>query len=83
MAYSNYLFFINYLDKYEKDFYYKEALGYSKTLKKFDETLLKPFQYDNSPKKLKIGFISGDFRKHPIGYFLFETLEHIKNMDWN
>ena len=81
LAYSNYLFFINYSDKYEKNFYYKEAIGYSESIKKFDETLLTPFQYDSSPKNLKIGFVSGDLRKHPIGYFLHETLGYLKSMN--
>ena len=81
LAYSNYLFFLNYLDKYENNFYYDEAIDYRKSIKKFDEKFLTSFQYDKSPQKLKIGFVSGDFRKHPIGYFLFETLKHLKDMD--
>ena len=32
LAYSNYLFFINYSDKYDSNFYYKESLGYSKSI---------------------------------------------------
>ena len=57
LAYSNYLFFINYSDKYDSNFYYKESLGYSKSIKKFDEKLLVPFEYSKSTNRIKIGFI--------------------------
>ena len=45
LAYSNYLFFINYSDKYDSNFYYKEALGYTKSIKRLDKNLLIPFKY--------------------------------------
>ena len=32
-------------------------------------------------KKIRIGFVSGDLRKHPIGYFLHETLGYLKSMN--
>jgi len=81
LAYSNYLFFINYSDKYDKSFYFREALGYRKTIKQIDKKLLEPFKYNKSPTKLKIGFVSCDLRNHPVGYFLFETLKYLQNMN--
>ena len=81
LAYSNYLFFINYSDRYDKSFYYKEALGYRKSIKKINQKLLIPYQYNKAPTKLKIGFVSSDLKKHPVGYFLFDTLKHLKNMN--
>jgi len=27
---------------------------------------------------MNIGFISGDFRNHPVAFFLLDTLEHLK-----
>ena len=80
LAYSTYLFFINYSDKYDSNFYYKEALGYSKSIKRFDKNLLIPFKYNKSVTKLKVGFVSSDLKNHPIGYFLFETLKYLKDM---
>jgi predicted O-linked N-acetylglucosamine transferase (SPINDLY family) len=81
LAYSTYLFFINYSDKYDSNFYYKEALGYSKSIKRFDKNLLIPFKYNKSVTKLKVGFVSSDLKNHPIGYFLFETLKYLKDMN--
>lgn len=81
LAYSTYLFFINYSDKYDSNFYYKEALGYSKSIKRFDKNLLIPFKYNKSITKLKVGFVSSDLKNHPIGYFLFETLKYLKDMN--
>ena len=81
LAYSTYLFFINYSDKYDSNFYYKEALGYSKSIKRFDKNLLIPFKYNKSVTKLKVGFVSSDLKNYPIGYFLFETLKYLKDMN--
>ena len=33
----------------------------------------------NKPKKLRIGFVSGDFWSHPVGYLLLDTLKNLKN----
>lgn len=36
----------------------------------------------NKNKKLKIGFVSADFREHPVGYYLLDFLKEIKNYDF-
>ena len=81
LAYSTYLFFINYSDQYDSNFYYNEALGYSKSIKRLDRNSLIPFKYNKSTTKLKVGFVSSDLRNHPIGYFLFETIKYLKDMN--
>ena len=81
LAYSTYLFFINYSDRYDSNFYYNEALGYSKSIKRLDRNSLIPFKYNKSTTKLKVGFVSSDLRNHPIGYFLFETIKYLKDMN--
>ncbi len=81
LAYSTYLFFINYSDQYDSNFYFKEALGYSKSIKRLDKNSLIPFKYNESTTKLKVGFVSSDLRNHPIGYFLFETIKYLKDMN--
>jgi len=79
LAYSTYLYFINYSDQYDANFFYKESIGYRKSIRKLDKNLLAPFQYNKSTTKLKIGFVSSDLRDHPVGFFLYETLKHLKN----
>lgn len=32
--------------------------------------------------KLKLGFLSGDFREHPVGYYLLDFLQEIKNYNF-
>lgn len=39
----------------------------------FDLSLLK------FKKKLRIGFVSGDFRRHPVGYFILDILKILKD----
>jgi len=44
------------------------------------ETPLKPTwrPHDNTPdpeRTLRVGFVSGDFRRHPVGYFMVEVME--------
>ena len=81
LAYSTYLFFINYSDKYDSSFYYSQALGYCKSIKKLGKNLLTPFKYNKFPNKLRVGFVSSDLKNHPIGYFLFETIKYLKGMN--
>ena len=61
---------------------------YSNYIKKFNLTLEKlkinssqnnkPFSFDKFESKLKIGFLSSDFKRHPVGYFLLDHLDNIK-----
>ncbi len=37
------------------------------------------WQYDESPAKLRVGFVSGDFKNHPVGYFLLSLLKQAGN----
>ena len=36
----------------------------------------------NKKEKLKIGFLSADFREHPVGYYLLDFLKEIKNYNF-
>ena len=36
------------------------------------------FSFDKFESKLKIGFLSSDFKRHPVGYFLLDHLDNIK-----
>ena len=79
VAYSTYLYLINYSDQYDIDFFYNESLAYRKSIRKLDKKLLIPLQYNKNETKLKIGFVSADLRDHPVGYFLYETLKYLKD----
>ena len=61
---------------------------YSNYTNKFNLTLEKlkfnskqnnnSFSFDKFESKLKIGFLSSDFKRHPVGYFLLDHLDNIK-----
>ena len=77
-AYSNYLFNLNYLTKYDDNYYIEEAKKFGLSLKKIDDQLCIPYKYNINPKKLTVGFVSADLRNHPVGYYLIDTLKYLK-----
>ena len=77
-AYNNYLFNLNYLTKYDDQYYITVAKEFRDSLKKIENNLCIPYQYKKHPKKIKIGFISGDFKEHPVGFFISDTLKYLK-----
>ncbi|MEA1916081.1 MAG: tetratricopeptide repeat protein [Campylobacterota bacterium] len=79
-AYSNYLLSYNYTPTFKQSFYNKFAYMFgdiisSKAVNKFTHNGIK------SNHKLKIGFVSGDFRNHAIGFFLENMLSHLKSFE--
>ena len=78
-AYSDYLFNLLYLIKYDHQHYIMVAKKFRHNLKKIEDNLCVSYQYNKDPKKLKIGFVSGDFKQHPVGFFLLGILKHLKN----
>jgi len=77
-AYSNYLFNLSYLTKYDDQYYISAAKNFGNSFKKIENSLCSPYQYEENPEKIKIGFVSGDFKEHPVGFFLLDTLKHLK-----
>tara|TARA_B110000438_G_scaffold264473_1_gene277177 strand:- start:2085 stop:4058 length:1974 start_codon:yes stop_codon:yes gene_type:complete len=57
--------------------YLNDAKKYYKSIKKIDKRELTNLKTSNE-KILKIGFISGDFRYHPVTFFLLDTLKNLK-----
>jgi predicted O-linked N-acetylglucosamine transferase (SPINDLY family) len=53
---------------------YSEEIDYLPNLSKINK--LKNFTED---RQINLGIVSGDFRKHPVGYFLMDILNHLKN----
>ena len=71
------LFNLNYLDTASPQEAFKEAREYGisisqKSIPKFDR-----WSTSSATEKLKIGFISGDFRNHPVGYFVESLFSHL------
>jgi len=57
--------------------YLKTAKKFANSIKRYEENEL--INIKNSKEKImNIGFISGDFRNHPVAFFLLDTLEHLK-----
>lgn len=58
-------------------------------IKKFNQSYEKEklniinFNYEKNPKKLNIGFISPDFREHPVGYCIRNVIKQLKLNNFN
>ena len=79
LAYNNMLFAQLYLEEADPKFNFSRAKEFRFSLKSINDDLLIKYQFNNKPIKLRIGFVSGDFREHPVGFFLLDTLKHLKN----
>ena len=77
-AHHNILFNLLYFDKADPKYILSKAKEFRYSLKPINDDLLLKHQFNIKPKKLIIGFVSGDFRQHPIGYFLLDTLKYLK-----
>ena len=75
---SAFLFTTNYTYKYSQKDYLNFCNKYSEKLEKFDEKILKKFQYEKNPKKIRLGFFSADLRTHSVAKFIEETLKILK-----
>ena len=81
LAYNNMLFTLLYMEKTDSKYYLSKTQEFRSSLKPINDELLLKYQFNIKPKKLRIGFVSGDFREHPVGFFLLDTLKHLKNND--
>jgi len=77
-AHSNLLFTLNFRTECPPDEYLVEARRYGHTL----TSLAKPYSHSKHiqhsvQRPLRVGLVSGDFRNHPVGYFLESILEHL------
>ena len=72
----NYLFALRYKDNLNEDFYIEEAKKITAGVhcnKHTSSNLISELS-----KKIKIGFVSGDFNDHPVGRFLIGVLGYLK-----
>ena len=79
---SAFLFTTNYTYKYSQKDYLNFCKKYSEKLEKFDEKILKKFQYEKNPKKIRLGFFSADLRTHSVAKFIEETLKILKKENY-
>lgn len=79
VAYSNLLFCQSYNASYNPTNSIAAARGYNRALARRG---FQPFAHGRSPRfsnttRLNIGFVSGDLRNHPVGYFLESMLRFL------
>lgn len=77
-AHSNLLFLLNYNPEISPALAFEEARHYGQRVTKRVSSRFTDWPCAKEHKHLRIGFVSGDFRNHPVGYFLENLL---KNLD--
>lgn len=68
---------LNYSSKYSLEDCLDEARQYGRVVAKLVKARFVAWQCENEPKRLRIGIISGDLRKHSVGHFLERLLSRI------
>ena len=80
-ALSGYLFNQNYNLKINQD----KINNYIKNFNQSHEKKLNIINYcfNKNPKKINVGFVSPDFRNHPVGYALTDVISNLKSYNFN
>ena len=73
-AHSNLLFMLNYSDDKDPSLLLSEARQYGTVLTRQARAATDSRNRDEPDRCLRIGFVSGDFRVHPVSYFLESVL---------
>lgn len=79
ISHSNIIFCATYLCNFTKDEKFQIALKYGEK----EET--QKIQHNKNQvknKKIRVGFISGDFYKHPVSYFLLNPLQYFNDKEF-
>ncbi len=76
-AYSNRLLTFNYSLKYNSAFHLREAEKFGRIIHRKITYNFPYFKCKLMPNRLKIGFVSGDFNAHPVGFFLQNVLSEL------
>jgi predicted O-linked N-acetylglucosamine transferase (SPINDLY family) len=76
-ARSNLLFTINYVESFSQENAVVEAKRYGTLISSRSNPKYKSWKCNSKTPKLKIGFVSGDMRNHPVGYFIEGLIEHL------
>lgn len=73
-AHSNLLFSLNYVESLSVPESLEEARRFGARLEQSRPVRFDRWLCEQRPEKLRVGFVSGDFRQHPVAYFLFSAL---------
>lgn len=74
---SNLLFTYTYDTERDAEFYLAEAKRYGQRVAEKVTQKFSTWQGEPQPTRLRVGFVSGDFWNHPVGYFLENLLAHL------
>lgn len=76
-AHSNLLFCLNYLESYSPEAALNEAQRYGEIVSARSIPKFTSWLAPKSPQKLRLGFVSGDFNNHPVGYFIEGLIKYL------
>lgn len=76
-AHSNLIFSLNYIESLPPDAILTEAKSYGATVSAKAKPKFTSWLIDPNVTTLRIGFVSGDLRNHPVGYFLEGLIKHL------
>ena len=72
---------LNFSNKYSQKDYLGYCKEFSKKIKSLDESKLVKYEFALNPKKIRIGFLSPDFKDHSVFRFLRDFLISSSNLD--
>ena len=73
-AHSNYLMCIHYSPSYSQEALFREALAWGERHAPPELRMIPPANVPDPERQLRIGYVSADFRTHPVGYFIEAVL---------
>jgi predicted O-linked N-acetylglucosamine transferase (SPINDLY family) len=76
-ARSNLLFALNYTASHASSYCLAEAREYGRRVSEKVTSRFSAWQCSDSPQRLRVGIVSGDLNKHPVGYALKSLLEQL------